>query len=138
MDKQKLEFYEEEIEIPFKVIRTTTNITEEKEYWCLTPSKDYDFFGCGIVVQGDSYQDAVDQFWNTVASCCEFHKDKSDMYYKTCPLIIGPWSRTGGRWIKSFGVGIYFRYGKGMKGGFYVPFTKLNISFSNAWKYKKK
>ena len=59
------------------------------------------------------------------------------MFRKTSNAL-GNWKHTGGGWFVIFGLHFYFRYGKGMKGGKYIPFTKLNISFHSEWAMYKK
>ena len=53
------------------------------------------------------------------------------------PFIKGQWKHPGGRWIIIFGLQFYFRYGKNMRHGWYIPGTKLNIIFHNLWKKLK-
>lgn len=54
-------------------------------------------------------------------------------YQRFVPFRKGDWKHTGWKWLALFGIHIHFRYGKGMKGGWYLPLTKLNISISNEW-----
>lgn len=55
-------------------------------------------------------------------------------YQRNTLFIKGDWSKVGGSWFTIFGIGLYFRYGKGMKGGVYIPLTKMNVSLINKWR----
>lgn len=91
-----------------------------------------------IVVQGDTREEAIQQFFLHLRMTVDFYKKYANKYRKYAPLIIGDWSHIRGTWFQIFGINVYFRYGKGMKGGFYIPFTKLNIMISNIHKTKEK
>lgn len=91
-----------------------------------------------VVVQKNTKEDAIKAFWITVSIHLQHLNDRSCLLDRVHPLQIGPWKHRGGRWFSTFGLNFYFRVGKGMKGGFYLPFTNLNVSFSNYWKNRKK
>lgn len=92
------------------------------------------YFGQHIIGYADNSADAEKDFWRYVKTLNEYHLNRSIELDKWKPLQLGDWSHTGGKWITVFGFHINFRYGEGMKGGFYIPLTKLNISFVNYWR----
>lgn len=90
--------------------------------------------GLGGTVQGDTREEAIDEFFKTMRFVHHFNLKRSLSYERWVPLILGPWGSIGGNWITIFGMNFNFRYGKNLKHGWYIPFTKLNISFHNKWK----
>lgn len=94
--------------------------------------------GGHIVVEGKTFQDAETEFWKSVAVTCGYHKERSDLLDLYKPFQKGDWKEIGGTWFCIYGINVYFRYGKKMQHGWYVPFTKLNIMITNYWKSKTK
>lgn len=86
--------------------------------------------GCA---QGKTKEEAISQMFLTIRITHEFSEQCRLSYQRFVPFRKGNWQRVGGMWFVVFGIHVYFRYGKGMKGGKYIPFTKLNISISNDW-----
>lgn len=74
-------------------------------------------------------------FWNTIKFHQKFLTEQRLNYQRWVPFRKGPWGKIGGNWFAIFGFHVYFRYENKikLKGGWYFPFTKLNISFSNDW-----
>lgn len=88
----------------------------------------------GIVVQGDSVAEAKRQYLLTLSGHIQWLEKRSRELEKWKPFQKGDWKHIGGKWFTIFGINVYFRTGKGMKGGWYVPFTKLNVKIFNHWK----
>lgn len=88
-----------------------------------------------VVVQADSKEAAIKQFWISVKCNQEFYRYIYRRHQRWALFDKGPWVR-GGRWFSVLGFHFNFRVGKNMKGGVYVPFTKLNISFTSFWRKK--
>lgn len=115
-------------------------ITNSENYWTIsTNDKTKELIGdIPIVAQGDSKEEVIKNFFETMKFHYYFNEERVLKYSRWVPLKIGP-GGIAGNWFSIFGFHIYFRYGKNMKGGFYIPFTKLNISGYNEWKqYKNK
>jgi len=91
--------------------------------------------GCA---QGDTKADAIEKMFQLIRFSHEFSERQVMRYQRWVPFRKGNWKHTGGGWFVIFGLHFYFRYGKGMKGGKYIPFTKLNISFHSEWAMYKK
>lgn len=84
--------------------------------------------------QGDTKEEAIERFFELIRFTEEFNTKRVLSYQRWVPFRKGPWGKTGGNWFAIFGYHISFRYGKNMKYGFYIPLTKLNISFSSDWR----
>jgi hypothetical protein len=124
------------MEKTYKKISLEVEVLEDEDgKFYLSPPK---FFNAGFIAEGNTLEEAETHFWNWFEYCSDF--DKLDLIkYNRFAFEKGDWSRIGGSWITIFGLNFYFRYGEGMKGGKYIPFTKLNVSFINLWdEYKKK
>lgn len=91
-----------------------------------------------IIVQGKSKEDAIRKYFLLIKSTVSHQQLQVLKYQRWVPFRKGFWNITGGTWFVIFGIVFYFRYGKNMKYGFYVPYTKLNISIRNEWKEYKK
>ena len=91
--------------------------------------------GCA---QGDTKADAIEKMFQLIRFSHEFSEREVMRYQRWVPFRKGDWKHTGGSWFVIFGLHFYLRYGKGMKGGKYIPFTKLNISFHSEWSAYKK
>lgn len=110
------------------IIMTTTEDTKAKLY------------GQGIVVQGDTEEEAEEAFWESLEVILKYYHHRMYQADLWEPFRIGPirnWKKAF--WFQIFGINVYFRYGDNMKGGRYIPFTKLNIRILNYWrkKYRK-
>lgn len=86
--------------------------------------------GCA---QGKTKEEAIDEMFMLIRMAHDYSEECRLNYQRFVPFRKGDWKHTGGKWLIIFGIHIYFRYGKGMKGGAYLPFTKLNVSLSNEW-----
>jgi hypothetical protein len=86
--------------------------------------------GCA---QGDSKADAIDKMFQIIRLSHEHSEDCVRRYQRWVPFRKGDWGHIGGTWFVVFGFHVYFRYGKNMKGGWYLPFTKLNVSVYSEW-----
>jgi hypothetical protein len=103
--------------------------TETKKYF------GEDIHGCAM---GKSTEEAVEEMFYMIRFEHEYLKDKVLNYQRFIPFRKGDWKHVGGTWFVIFGMHVYFRHGKGMKGGWYIPFTKLNVSITNEWaNYRK-
>jgi hypothetical protein len=83
--------------------------------------------------QGKTIEEAEKEFWNMVKFINDYNEERSREFDKWGLFQKGDWKHIGGTWFTLLGINVYFRTGKGMKGGWYVPFTKLNISIHNHW-----
>lgn len=87
---------------------------------------------------GKTKEEAEKQFWSMIRFMNEYYKERSDKLDCWKPFQKGDWKHIGGTWFIIFGIHVYFRTGKGMKGGRYIPFTNLNIMINNHWRKRKK
>ena len=120
------------LELPVEYIK------DEKFHIIKTNKKSEDIFEQFFIVQGDSFEEAEREFWQMVKFNSNFHKVRSGELNKWKLFQKGPWGQIGGNWFTILGINIFFRYGKNMKGGWYVPLTKFNISVHNYWFKPKK
>jgi hypothetical protein len=91
--------------------------------------------GCA---QGKTKEEAIDKMFMMIRMVHDYSEEERLNYQRFVPFRKGDWKRAGGKWLVIFGIHIYFRYGNGMKGGVYLPFTELNISSSSDWaEYRK-
>ena len=90
--------------------------------------------GLSQVATSYTKEDAIEEYFKLMKFVYETTKEDADRYERWVPFLKGPWSSIGGKWFQVFGIMIYFRTGKNMKGGWYVPFTNLNITITNKWK----
>ncbi len=87
-----------------------------------------------IVIQEESLEEAKRVYLILLKSHIEWAEDRSRQLDKWKPFQkSGKNTMTRSFWFMIFGMHFYFRRGKGMKGGWYIPFTNLNISFHNYW-----
>ena len=117
------------------------SVIKEGEMWVATTNKETEMYlgdrlhGCA---QGETYKEAITHMFEIIRMSHEYSEECRLNYQRWVPFRKGDWKHTGGRWFVVFGHQIYFRYGTGMQGGWYIPFTKLNISYSSEWTgYKK-
>lgn len=90
----------------------------------------------GIVIQEDTLNKAKAQALDILKYHIKYLEKRSNELDLWKPFQKGQWSHIGGTWFTVFGIHVYFRYGDGMKGGWYIPFTRLNITVNNYWKRK--
>ena len=83
--------------------------------------------------QGKTKEEAIRKFFLIMKLSHDYEVECANNYQRWVPFRKGNWSMNGGRWFVVYGMRFYFRYGKNMKGGWYIPFTKLNISFHSEW-----
>lgn len=113
-----------------KFVEVPLSIVEENGQWVVTGNSDtYRFIPEGLcnVGVGGTKEEAVGNFFMVVNVMYNFIFGEYIKYKRWVPFMKGDWKCEGGRWFTVFGVNVFFRYGVGMKGGFYVPFTKLNV-----------
>ena len=122
-------------------IELPVSIVTDGEYWCVCANEETEkLIGNGITSasQGKTKQEAIKHFFESMKFMHDFIENDRMRFERWVPLIVGPWRHIGGRWFTVFGLHFSFRYGKGMHGGFYLPMTRLNISFHSLWsRYKK-
>ena len=91
---------------------------------------------------GDTKEEAVEKMFMLMKWSHEYSEECRLNYQRFVPFRKGDWKRTGGKWFVIFGFHFNFRYGKQMKGGWFIPFTKQNISIHSDWsiykEYKRK
>lgn len=87
--------------------------------------------------QGKTKEEAVQKMFQIIRLSLNYNVECKLNYQRFVPFRKGNWKYNGGKWFIIFGINFYFRYGNNMKGGKYIPFTKLNISISNLWKTYK-
>jgi hypothetical protein len=120
------------------------SICKSGEYWVVAGNSDTKkYLGDKLdpCTQGKTKEEAIEKWFKMIQyqynfiDCCRLK------YQRWVPFKRGPWGHIGGKWFSIFGIHISFRYGKLNKGGWFVPFTHLNISMSNDWaayrNYKK-
>ncbi len=113
-------------------------IIDDGKYINITPTEESKKIIGPMVVCAKTREEAEKRFWNMVESEFEYLNNRSNELDLWKPFQKGDWSHIGGTWITIFGINIYFRKGKGMKYGKYIPFTNLNIMINNYWKIWKK
>lgn len=124
--------------------KTTINfpisIIENDGVYIACTNKDTDkYLGkfLGGVAQGTTEQESVENLFDVIKIHIGHYKNESLNYQRWVPFRKGNWSHKGGKWFVIFGLQFYFRVGKNMKHGWYIPFTKLNVFVSNEWKEYK-
>lgn len=86
------------------------------------------------VGSGETKEEAIRQMFESIRVTYHFAWEAEMRFQRWVPFRKGNWGHTGGKWFSVFGYHVYFRYGKGMRGGgFYIPFTKLNVRLSSDW-----
>ena len=122
-------------------IKIPVEKTQEENIISLIPSEEtyktfepYIFF----VAKGGTLEEAEKDYFNILNEHIKWLQEEHLKLNCWKPLRLGPWENGMGKWFSVFGMHFYFRIGKGMQGGFYIPFTNLNISFNNNWKTLKK
>lgn len=111
------------------------SVVKDGDWWVATCNDETkkllgdNLHGCA---QGKTKQQAIDKMFMIIRMGHDYAEECRLNYQRWVPFRKGDWNR-GARWFVIFGINFYFRYGNGMKGGRYVPFTKFNISISNEW-----
>lgn len=122
-------------------VELPVSIVQDENYWCIGTNKETkQLIGdslSSISASGDTKEEAIANFFSLLKASHSYEEMCRLKYQRWVPLRTGNWKHTGGRWFVVFGIHVYFRYGKGMKGGLYIPFTKLNVSVHNEWKLPK-
>lgn len=121
-------------------------LINDGKYWVASTRTDKSgkFLGEDLtgVSQGKTRKEAIEKLFLMIRYAHSYSEDCRLSYQRWVPFRKDSWGKIGGNWFSIFGFHIYFRYGKGNKEGWFVPFTKLNISFSSDWtvykRYKEK
>jgi hypothetical protein len=112
-------------------------LVHEGEYYCIITTPETEkMLGDSPYSQGKTQQEAIDKFWYMHRAMQAHYKHRAKLLDRWMPFEKGDWKNKAGKWFKVFGINVYFRIGKGMQHGWYMPFTKLNIMVSNYWKHK--
>jgi hypothetical protein len=116
-------------------VEIPVSIVSDGKYWCVGTNKDTERLIGEVPIssKGESREDAVSSFFSILKFHLMFEEQCRLSYQRFVPFRKGPWGHIGGNWFAIFGIHVSFRYGKNMKGGWYIPFTKLNISVHNDW-----
>lgn len=105
--------------------------------WCVVTGNDETKKLLGeylnVSSQGKTREEAISDYFKMLRFNHEFILGRELKFQRWVPLQIGPWGHIGGSWFSVYGIHVHFRYGKGMKGGRYIPYTLLNISMSSDW-----
>lgn len=116
-------------------------IKGENNWIAATNSETKEIFGLYGFGQAATKEEAIIKLFASMKNLYKYSEKCRQDYERWVPLRIGDWRRIGGCWFVIFGLQFYFRYGKNMKRGWYIPFTNLNITISNKWiiynKWKK-
>lgn len=121
-------------------IPLSISIIQDGDFWVASTNNETEtLLGQQIssVAQGKSKEQAIAKLFEFIRIGNSHMEKQAISYERFVPFIKGDWKNKGGRWFTIFGFMFYFRYGKNNKYGWYVPFTKLNISFENKWKTYK-
>lgn len=111
-------------------------IHDGKEYHMLFSNDETKkYIDIPIVVQKNTKEDAIKTAYIVIKSHLDYLEERSKVADKYEWFRLGPKTKSS-IWFMIFGINFYFRYGKGMKNGWYVPFTNLNIMITNHWKKK--
>jgi hypothetical protein len=126
------------IEIPISVLKD--NLSDGKEVWVASfndDTKKYLNENIFTAAQGYTMNEAIDKLFEISNYSIEYYIEKYKSYERFVPFLKGDWNVYGGKWFVMFGLGLYFRYGRKNKGGFFIPFTELNVTIINYWKTYK-
>lgn len=96
------------------------------------------FLDIPVVVSAESKTEAIKNYWTIVSVHLSFLNDIYQRHNRWALFYKGSWKERGTHWFSVFGFHFYFRHGKNMRGGAYLPFTKLNVSLTNYWRIPKK
>jgi len=117
------------------------SVIESDGIWVVsTNDKTKDYLGnkLSACASGKTKEQAISRLFLIIRHTHEFTEECRLNYQRFVPFRKGDWKKSGGTWFVVFGFHVYFRYGRPMLHGFYIPFTKLNISFSSDWKTYRK
>ena len=115
------------------------------EYLVSTTDESEEILEQGHYGTGKTLEEAKEKFLKMVKSMNGFYRIKLQRADRWMLWERGAWGSMGGTWFTILGIHVYFRHGKGvdgkgMYGGFYIPFTDLCVSIHNYWlrpiKYK--
>lgn len=109
-------------------------IQHEDEFLIFIDGKEEEILGQSLCASANTIEEAQEKFWQMAKSINQYHADRSNELNKWKLFQKGDWTHIGGTWFTLIVIQIYFRYGKGMKHGRYIPFSKLNISIHNYWR----
>jgi predicted RNase H-like HicB family nuclease len=112
------------------------SVIESDGTWVACFNKDTEkLFGKYLhgVGQGKTKEEAIAEAFYVIRLMYQFEQECRLNYQRWVPFRKGKWGHIGGNWFVVFGIHVYFRYGKGNKGGSYIPFTKLNVRVSSEW-----
>lgn len=117
------------VEIPISIVKSASG------WVAATNDRTKTFLGDGLhgCSQGETRDEAIKDLFESIRYMHQFSEMCRLKYQRWVPFRKGRWGSIGGTWFVIYGLHFYFRYGKNMKYGWYVPFTKLNISFCNEW-----
>lgn len=136
MKKELFEKYFADIE--YSTIGLPIVVVKEEDTYCIAATDEAEaMIGQSAYSQGKTREEAEKDFWNMIKMLHQYHEERSRELDLWKPFQKGDWGHIGGTWFTIFGFHVYFRSGQGMKGGWYVPGTKLNISISNYWRHRK-
>ena len=105
-------------------------IKDGDSYLVITTKESEKLFGQSLYGSGKTIKKAENHLLSMGRIITEYHTHRSNELDKWKPFQCGDWSHIGGTWFMIYGIHFYFRYGKNMHGGWYIPFTKLNIGIS--------
>lgn len=119
------------VEIPVALVHT------DNDNWVISTLNDDSFLGKNLhaCAQGNTKDEAIKSMFNMIQIQSEWLHECRLKYQRWVPFRTGP---RGSNWFAIFGINVSFRYGKNMKYGWYVPFTKLNISINSDWSAYKR
>ena len=117
------------IEIPFEVelIENSDKSTRIR----IMPTQEFsDQFGISFVAEGATLDEASKKFKTMLLVCVAFLKEQTVKKV----WVAGPKSEySKSRWFEFLNFHLSIRIGPNMKGGWYIPFTQINLSFKNLW-----
>jgi len=118
-----------------KIVYLPISLVHDDGYWvasCSDETKKFlgELHSCA---QGKSEEEAINNMFEMLRFSYEYEVECRLRYQRWVPLRVGPWGMSGGRWFSVFGINVSFRHGDNMLGGWYVQFTKLNISIHSDW-----
>lgn len=131
-DKYGIKYRKDHIKIPVLIVEDA-----DKSFFVTSYEETEKYLPNGPHGSGATLEKAIEKFWVIHKIDREYLQQRADKAYKWIPFERGQWKGTGTFWFRVYGLHFYFRYGNGMKGGKYIPLTKLNISITNHWKKKK-
>ncbi len=120
-------------------------LVEDDGHYILTVDNSDDKLGflSSCIVQEKSREEAEKKFWVMAKYMSDYYMKRSSNLDLWKPFQKGDWSHSGGKWLTSFGIHVYFRTAKPktrsfMKGGWFLPLSNLNVMIINYWTSRKK